>query len=231
MVDEISFNLGIPGNELVENISIDKAVLIAFRRVKQYIKTPVDKTVAFSHRIDLPAVGIHAKKILSVQPSRPRVGLTNGSFDGANVFQLAAALSTQVAVGTANAMNMDPIMTELATVQLRNTLTTDMHWKHDVDNDVLYCTYKEPLPTTITITYTPDYQDVSEIKQVSWTTYIVRMATALMKQALGRSRSKYRVEGSNVSLDGETLLSEGNAEMEQLLEELESRRTKITVVT
>ena len=44
-----------------------------------------------------------------------------------------------------------------------------------------------------------------------------------MKIALGRARSKYTVEGSNVSLDGDTLLSEGNAELEQIREELENR--------
>ena len=51
-----------------------------------------------------------------------------------------------------------------------------------------------------------------------------------MKKALGRSRSKYTVEGSNVSLDGEALLAEANAELETIREELEARKNKFVAI-
>ena len=51
-----------------------------------------------------------------------------------------------------------------------------------------------------------------------------------MKKALGRSRSKYTVEGSNVSLDGDVLLQEANTELEKIREELESKKRKIVVL-
>jgi hypothetical protein len=51
-----------------------------------------------------------------------------------------------------------------------------------------------------------------------------------MKKALGRSRSKYTIEGSNVSTDGEILLSEANAELETIRAELENRKNKLIVV-
>ena len=56
------------------------------------------------------------------------------------------------------------------------------------------------------------------------------MSVANMKLAQGRSRSKYTVEGSNVSLDGEALLSEANAELEAIRTELEAHKNKLVML-
>lgn len=231
IVDQVSFMLGLPANTNVEEgLQPERAVLIAFRELKRYMRTPVEKTVPYSTRIDLEKVGIVAYKVLKVMPSRPRTGLTMGTIDSGNVFQIAAAVNTQSAIGTASRLNIDPIMSEMAMAQVRNTISTDFQWKHDTLNNIVYCTHRDPRPVSVTIRYTPDFQDVSEIQSQTWIDYLIRMATANMKIALGRARSKYTVEGSNVSLDGDTLLSEGNAELEQIREELENRRAKLVVL-
>ena len=51
-----------------------------------------------------------------------------------------------------------------------------------------------------------------------------------MKKSLGRARSKYTIEGSNVSLDGNILLDEANAELEQIREELQQKKTNMVVL-
>ena len=51
-----------------------------------------------------------------------------------------------------------------------------------------------------------------------------------MKVSLGRTRSKYKVEGSNVSLDGEILLDEGNQELKEIREELEQKKPNLIVL-
>ena len=51
-----------------------------------------------------------------------------------------------------------------------------------------------------------------------------------MKKALGRSRAKYVIEGSNVTLDGEILLNEANAELETLRAELAQKKQKLVVL-
>ena len=229
IVDEVSFLLGLPANENVEGLSIERAVLIAFRELKRYIKNPVEKTVPFSTRLDLPKLGIVTKKVLNVSAARPRIGLTMSSIDSGNVFQVAAAVNTYSAIGQTSSINIDPIMTEMAMAQVRNTLSTDFQWKYDTDNDVVYCTHRDPRPAFVTVRYVPDYKDVSEINN-TWIDYLVRMSVANMKLALGRARSKYKVEGSNVSLDGETLLSEANAELEQIREQLENKKLKLVVL-
>ena len=114
--------------------------------------------------------------------------------------------------------------------QVRNTLSTDFQWKYDVDNQVIYCAHRDPRPTQVTVRYVPDYKDVSEIKSNTWLDYLSRMSEANMKKSLGRSRSKYTVEGSNVSLDGEILLQEANAELEKIREELEKKKNKLVVL-
>lgn len=230
IVDQVSFMLGIPSNDNVESQQISKAVTIAFRELKRYMKTPVDKTVPFSTRIYLPDVGIHTLKVLYVQAAYPRIGLTMSSIDSGNTFQVAAAVNTYSSIGNTSSINIDPIMSEMAMAQVRNTLSTDFQWKYDSNNQVVYCTHRDPRPASVTIRYVPDYQDVSEIKSMTWLDYLIRMSEALMKKSLGRSRTKYTIEGSNVSLDGDRLLDEANAELEAIREELENKKNKLVVL-
>lgn len=230
IVDQVSFMLGLPANDNVEGLQVERAVLIAFRELKRYMKTPVEKTVPFSTRIDLEKVGIVTKNVLYVQAAVPRIGLTMSSIDSGNVFQVAAAVNVYSAIGNTSSINIDPIMTEMAMAQVRNTLSTDFQWKYDPDNNVVYCTHRDPRPASVTIRYVPDYRDVSEIQSQTWLDYLIRMSEANMKKALGRSRSKYTVEGSNVRLDGETLLTEANAELEAIRTELEGRKNKLVVL-
>lgn len=230
IVDQVSFMLGLPSNSNVENLDIKRAVMIAFRELKRYMKTPVDKTVPFSTRIDLKKLGIKLVKVLYVYASTPRIGLTMNSIDSGNVFQVAASVNTYSAIGQTSAINIDPIVTEMGMAQVRNTLSTDFQWKHDPDNEVLYITHRDPRPTHVTIRYVPDYQDVSEIKSPTWIDYLIRLSEANMKKALGRSRSKYTIEGSNVSLDGDVLLQEANSELETIRAELEAKKSKLVVL-
>lgn len=230
IVSEVNFLLGLPANENVEGIQAEKAVLIAFRELKRYIKTPVEKTVPFQTRLDLVSLNIFTKKVLYVQAAYPRIGLTLNTIDSGNVFQVAAAVNTYSAIGQTSSLNIQPIMTEMGMAQVRNTLSTDFQWKYDTDNQVIYCTHRDPRPSQVTIRYVPDYKDVSEINNDTWLDYLIRMSVANMKLALGRSRSKYTIEGSNVSLDGDTLLAEANSELETLRNELESKKNKMVIL-
>lgn len=230
IVQQVSFQLGVPANDNVEGLQPEQAVLIAFRELKGYMTTPVDLTVPYQNRLDLVKLGIKTTEVLNVQAAYPRIGLTMNSIDSGNVFQVAAAVNVYSAIGQTATVNIDPIMTEMAMAQVRNTITTDFQWKYDVDNQVVYCTHRDPRPSVVTITYVPDYQDVSEIKSTRWQNYLVRMSLAYMKVALGRTRSKYTVEGSNVSLDGDILLNEGNTELETIRTELEGKKNKFTIL-
>ena len=230
IVQQVEFMLGLPANSNVEQLQTEQAVLIAFRELKRYMKTPVEKTVPFATRIDLEKVGIDTVKVLYVQAAYPRIGLTLSSIDSGNVFQVAASANVYSAIGQTASLNIDPLMTNMAMAQVRNTLSTDFQWKHDVANNCVYCTHRDPRPTHVTIRYVPNYKDVSEIKSETWIDYLIRMSEANMKKALGRARSKYTIEGSNVTLDGDVLLQEANTELEAIRAELEGRKNKIVVL-
>lgn len=230
IVDQVSFSLGLPAVDNTEGLDIKKAVLIAFRELKRYMRKPTDKTVPYSRRIKLSDVGIVTKKVLGVQASRPRIGLTMSSIDSGNVFQVAAAANVGSSIGNTTSLNIQPIVTEMAMAQVRNSLSTDLQWSYDQHNDVIYCAHRDPLPVSVTIRYVPDYQDVSEVEELRYQDYLIRMSEANMKKALGRARSKYTVEGSNVNLDGDTLLTEAREELQAIREELEAGRNKFVVL-
>ena len=230
IISQVNFMLGLPANENVEGLQVENAVQIAFTELKRYIRTPIEKTVPYSTRMDLIKLGIRTRKVLNVQAANPRIGLTLSTIDSGNVFQTAAAVNVYSAIGNASAINIDPIMTELAMAQVRNTLSTDFQWKYDKLNQVIYCAHRDPRPALVTVRYVPDFQDVSELVGYTWINYLIRMSVANMKIALGRTRSKYTIEGSNVSLDGETLLQEGNEELDKIREELGQKRNRMIVV-
>jgi len=230
IVDQVNFMLGFPAIDNTEGLQPEKAVLIAFRELKRYMRTPVKKTVPFQTRIDLEKVGIVTQEVIDVSAAYPRIGLTLSSIDSGNVFQIAAAVNTYSGIGQSSTINIDPIMTELGMAQVRNSLSTDFQWNYDKLNRVIYCSHRDPRPSVLTVTYVPDYQDVSEIQSKTYIDYLIRMSEANMKIALGRARSKYRVEGSNVSLDGEALLAEGNAELETMRQELDTNMNKLTIL-
>ena len=230
IVSQVSFMLGLPTTENNTKQQIEMGVMIAFRELKRYMRTPTDKTVPYSTRIDLSAVGIKTQKVLSVFAARPRIGLTMSSIDSGNVFQTAAAVNVYSQIGNTASINIDPIVTEMAMAQVRNTLTTDFQWTYDRNNDVVYVPHRDPVPSEVTIRYVPEYSDVSEINSSSWIDYLIRMSEANVKKSWGRARSKYTIEGSNVTLDGQTLLDEANAELEQIRSELESSRNKMVVI-
>ena len=230
IVTQVSFELGLPTSKNVEKQQIEQAILVAFRELKRYMKTPVDKTVPYARRIDLKAQNIDTLNVLYVYASYPRIGLTMGTLDSGNVFQVAAAVNVYSAIGNTSSINIDPIMTEMAMAQVRNTISTDFQWKFDIDNQVIYCAHRDPKPTAVTIRYVPNYRDVSEIKSMEWIDYLIRLSEAHMKKSLGRSRSKYTIEGSNVTLDGQTLLEEANNELTQIREELSQKKTNLVVL-
>lgn len=229
IVDQVSFMLGIPSNSNVEPLDIRKAVLIAFREVKRYMRTPTFKTVPYARRIDLVKQGIHAVAIKGVFPAQPKMGLNLSNVESGNVFQLAAAVNAGAMLNSTTG-NLDPIITQVAMAQASNVLATDWQWTFDRPNQALYVTCKAPRPGQVTVEYVPDYQDVSEVTSTTWQDILVRLSEAYMKLALGRSRSKYTIEGSNVSLDGETLLNEANEQLSSLREEMESKSNRLVAL-
>lgn len=107
-------------------------------------------------------------------------------------------------------------------LQIRNTTSTDLAFRYDRASEKLYINIASNIPTSITIEYIPQLQDVSEIVSDFWNDVLVRLTIALTKVTVGRVRSKFKQSNALWVLDGEELLNEGNTELSALRDELKA---------
>lgn len=111
-----------------------------------------------------------------------------------------------------------------------NILATDMQFIWDKPNEKLYVTANQSIPSSVTIKFKPTYFSIEDIKEDYWDTQIRKLALGSCKIALGRIRSKYKSSSSKFELDGDTLLAEGNAEVQSVRQYLDENRDIFTVL-
>ena len=220
-VDEINFSLG--GSVLDVEIEKDlpKCVNRAFREVKRYVTTPAYMTVPFG--VSTNGVGatldLSDKNVYSVVNVMRPNSYNSLSMNTLDVFGLNQTYSAIT--------NVNDYLNRMLRLQEINTISTDLDFIWDAHNKKLSVTMNPPFTNMITIQYIPDYKDVEEITEIFWVDIILKLATAYAKQVLGRIRSKYTLNSSQYSLDGEQLLSEANTEIQEILTYL---RTNVDLV-
>lgn len=208
-VDEISFSLGGSVLELEISSELGRCVNRAYREIKRYVTTPAYITVPYSKRpnaggtIDLKDK--HVYSIISVM--RPS-SYNSMSMNTLDVFGLNQTYSAMT--------NMNAYMNRMLRLQQINTISTDLDFIWDAHNKQVHITMNPPYTTHVTIEYIPDYQDVEEITEIYWVDFILKLATAYAKQVIGRIRSKYTLNSSQYSLDGEQLLAEAKDEITEI---------------
>lgn len=217
-VDEIEFSLGAPVVEIEIKPYINRYVQRAFRELKRYINTTSLMTIAYTgNAINLTGKNVYS--VLYVMRSQP----TYGTFmQDADVFTMASSYY--------NMNNIEDYTNRMTILQQRNTISTDLDFIWEFETRTLYISTNPPFPPALTIQYVKDYQDVSEITDQYWIDLILRLATAYSKQALGRIRGKYQLNGSQYSLDGETLINEANQEIVDIRTYLQTNHDNIYVI-
>lgn len=212
--DEIMFSLGGIGDNSVE-IEIGESGIVrcinrAFREVKQYVTTPAYMTLPFGARENGIGctINLKDKDVYSVINVMRPDSYNSLSMNTLDVFGLNLTYSAIT--------NMDAYANRMLRLQQLNTISTDLDFIWDAHTKELSVTMNPPFTNAITIQYIPDYKDVEEITEVFWMDIILRLATAYAKQAIGRIRSKYTLNSSAYSLDGETLLQEANTEIQEI---------------
>lgn len=208
-VDDISLELGFPFVDVETKKLLPKIVELSFKELKKYITIPQYETVSFSSgRIDMSKY--HVLNVHYVMRAEPENGIYNLFAD--------AYLSGNIRYPATSLDSSDyRILIELN--QLKNTISTDLDWVWD--DPYLYLATNVPHPSQVTVVFTPDYDNVVELKDPFWQDYLRRLSVAHAKVQLGRVRGKYDLNGSQYSLDGAQLLSEGNAELQSIREELD----------
>ena len=111
-----------------------------------------------------------------------------------------------------------------------NIIATDMEFVWDKPNRKLFVYANPNAPTQITINFKPEYFSVEDIREQYWETQLRRLALGMCKVVLGRIRSKYTSSSAKFQLDGNTLLAEGNAEIQEVRQRLDANKDIFTVL-
>jgi len=109
-------------------------------------------------------------------------------------------------------------MTYNTLLQIRNTTSTDMAFKEDKHDNKLYVNISGGRPNYIVIEYVPIFEDVSDIKSDYWIDILQRLSLAMTKRAIGRIRTYAKQSNALYTIDGDTILEEGNRELTELRE-------------
>jgi hypothetical protein len=222
--DEIKFKLtgGVLECELDDG-ALDQVLNAALREVQRYIDTTVIKTIPFDNCIDLSDYNVSSVS----RVYRARGFMANDTESGGTTpADPMYASQWQLLSGTGNMYNFNDYVFNYAAYntlqQIRNTTSTDLAFRYDKSSNKLYVNIATSKPQSITIEYVPRYKDVSEITSDYWIDIIVRLATAIAKVTLGRIRTRYTQSNALWTQDGQQMLDEGNAELTDIREKLQT---------
>ena len=200
----------------INDATLDKIVDSAFREIQRYIDITKFETIPYQQCIDLSPRTIESVSAVY------RAEAYNGDSNNAMSDPMYAT-QWQLLSANGNIINNNYLMNFAAwntTQQIRNTLATDLSYIYDKNTNKLYITVSTGTPDRITIEYVPKFTDVSEVDNDFWIDVITRLSIAKAKIVVGRIRTRFTQSNALWTMDGETLLNEGNTEINALREYL-----------
>lgn len=229
--DEIRLRL--TGNLLdleLDDVTIDRIIQSCLREIQRYICSTKLITIPFSKCIDLSKIKDEEDKFIKVS-SVSRIyraqgfsSDSSGSYTTSPVDPMQAS-QWQLISGTGNMAGFQDYVYNYGAystlLQIRNTTSTDLAFRYDKASNKLYINISSNTPANITVEYIPRYDNVDEITSDYWTDVLMRMCVATAKITVGRIRSRYTQSNAIWNQDGNTILEEGNSELNTLREQLQ----------
>ncbi len=220
VIDRVKFRLGaIKGlNARIELDEQDLSELVdmALDELVEKIDTPSMLILPYQEIIDLKQYRIAAIDLVT------RSEVPYGVTQGVNLDPFYLSNSTLVHSNTGNG-GLNSVLQMQAAYTIRtmaqNTVQAELVHFHDIYKKTLTVSYSGTRPNAITILYRPDIQCVEDLPSRTWTTYLIRLATAHGKIIIGRIRAKFASSPSPIGINSE-ILSEGLAELAAIYEEL-----------
>lgn len=212
-IEDIKISLGAPVVDVEIESLLGKLVDKAFREVKRFIVDTCFVTLPYSST----GIDVRKYKIESVI----QIFRTSNPARTSNITEVYTL--SNIGLGNTNQVNLllSDYLYRTQMTQLKNTISTDLDFTFDKEAQVLYINAVYPKPQYVTLAYSPELKDVSEVKEQYWENYIQRLSLAFAKETLGRVRGKYDLSSSLYKLDGPQLLSEGISERDAVRQELE----------
>ena len=206
----------------LSDASLVKIINSSLREVQRYIDTVKLVTVPYNKCIDMSPYKVNS--VIKVYRAEAINGETSNN-DSFTVDPLYAS-QWQLLTTVGNLNNMTDFTYRLASwstlQQIRNTMSTDLSFMFDKSDNKLYVNISQSMPKELTIMYIPRYDDVSQITSDFWIDVLIRMSVATAKVTVGRVRTKFKQSNALWTMDGDTLLSEGNAELAELRTQLQA---------
>ena len=197
--------------------NIKQIVEQAFEEVKHYMTDTYTVTVPYANCIDLKDYNIDSVESVLRGQDSILTGIP---------FQMPAMDLMNVT----GVYNLDNYTNALQIKRNLNILATDMEFMWDKPNHKLYVYANPNIPSMVTINFKPEYYSVEDIREDYWETQVRKLALGMCKVILGRIRSKYTSNSAKYQLDGNTLLAEGNAEVQQVRQFLDDNKDIFTVL-
>lgn len=196
---------------------IKRIVEQAFEEIVHYMTDTYTITVPYAQCIDLKKYNVDSvESVLRGQDSiMTGIPFAMPSMNFANV---------------TGVYNLEDYTNALLVKRNLNTLATDMEFHWDKPNRKLYVYANPNIPTMVTINFKPEYYSVEDIREQYWETCLKRLALGMCKIVIGRIRSKYTSNSAKYQLDGNILLSEGTAEVQEIRQKLDANKDIFTVL-
>ena len=209
-VDDVLLQLGSSVVTVEIEEDVPRIVELAFNELKNYITDIETMTLPYAQTISLE--GKNVSNVIYVIRGHNNSG-PGGFQDIMYIYSRQSALNTYTLTDYARA---------LLAQQNKNALATDMDFYYDKRNEMLYLYAQQALPSTITLAYTMEYDNVEQIIEPHWQNLLKRLSVAMTKEVLGRVRGKYTLNSATYNLDADTLLSEAQSELTTIREYLHS---------
>lgn len=167
-------------------------------------------TIPYANRVDL---------------SDKKIDFIAGVFKGTEPVDesLEAAMFNQSFLYTTTDYQLD--VPGIVSVKLRAMIADSLKEKmsYRFIDGILYMDQGYPIASTVVIQYSPIIEKPEDINDNYWNQLLFKLALAHAKQTLGRIRSKIKVNNAPYELDGDTLLSEGREEEQQVKDQMENQ--------
>lgn len=204
----------------LSDTSLTKIINSSLREIQRYIDSFAMVTIPYEKCIDLSEYKVNS--VIGVR--RAEGYMVDPDESPSAVMDPLYASQWQLLSGMGNIGNLNNYAYNYAAwntlLQIRNTTSTDLAFYFDKLANKLYINISSNLPGAITVIYIPRFDDVSQITSDFWIDVLVRMSVAQTKIAVGRVRSKFKQSNALWTLDGDSLLEEGNTELNELRTQL-----------
>lgn len=203
----------------LDEAAISSLINASLREIQRYTDETILITIPYSKCIDLSSYNVNS--VAAVY----RTNCNNqNSFQFGAVTDPMFASQWQLGTGAAGMQYFDTFASNYGAwntmLQIRNTMSTDLAYYFDKSKNLLYINVVDGVPTNISIEYVPIYRSVSDIQTDYWIDLCMRLCVALGKIALGRIRTRYTQSNALWNNDGETILAEGTAELQEIRQHL-----------